>query len=236
MKNFLFCVLAIVCVGFMTSCDKEEVLSATDETVEQIIVSSSKTTLEETEIPETITNFVSERFPNNWIEQVRLANGLGYEVWLDDYNELFFSTGGDFLREGAPRGRHGRRGNFGEVIALEDLPAAITDYIAANYPDATVERARLGGRGYLVGLDTGIALLFDTEGNFEGERTCGGGSGHEGRSIAIEDLPTAITDYVAANHPDTAIERAKYYPDGYKVKLEDGTRLAFDTDGNLLEG
>ncbi len=235
MKNFLFCVLTIVCVGFMTSCDKEEVLSASDETVEQIIVSSNKTTLEENQIPEAITNLVATRFPNNWIEQVRLADGLGYEVWLDDYSELFFSTDGEFLREGAPLGRHGRRGNFGETIALEDLPTAITDYIAANYPDATAERARLGERGYLVGLDTGVSLLFDTEGNFEGERTCGGGDGERGRSIAIEDLPTTITDYVATNHPDTTIERAKYYPDGYKVKLEDGTKLAFDTEGNLLE-
>ncbi|MEZ4885750.1 MAG: PepSY-like domain-containing protein [Chitinophagales bacterium] len=235
MKNIIFFVLSIVCVGFMTSCDKEEVLSATDETVEQIIVSSNKTTLEDADIPIEITNYVAAKFPNNWIEQARLASGLGYEVWLDDYSEVFFSTDGEFLREGAPRGKHGRRGNFGELIALEDLPTTITDYVTANYSDATIERARLGDRGYLVGLDTGVSLLFDTEGNFEGERTCGGGDGDRGHNVAIEDLPSAITDYIAANYPDTAIERAKTYPDGYKVKLEDGTKLAFDTEGNLLE-
>ncbi|MFK7908818.1 MAG: PepSY-like domain-containing protein [Chitinophagales bacterium] len=235
MKNFLFFVLAIVCVGFMTSCDKEDVLSATDETVAQIVVSSSKTTLEEGAVPAEITSFVETQFPNNWIEQVRLADGLGYEVWLDDYSEVFFSTDGTFLREGAPEGRHGRRGNFGETIALEDLPAVVTDYVMANYPEATIDRARLGDRGYLLGLDTGISLLFDTEGNFEGERTCGGDGGNRGESIAIEDLPAAITDYVTVNYPEATIEKAKVYSDGYKVKLDDGTRLAFDIEGNLLE-
>lgn len=235
MKNFIFFVLAIVCVGFMTSCDKEEVLSATDEAVAQIVVSSSKTTLEEEAIPAEITNFVTTQFPNNWIEQVRLADGLGYEVWLDDYSEIFFSTDGTFLREGAPEGRHGRRGNFGETIAFEDLPTVITNYVAANYSEATIEKARLGNRGYLLGLNTGISLLFDTKGNFEGERTCGGNGANKGESIAVEDLPATIADYVIVNYPEAIIEKAKIYSDGYKVKLDDGTRLAFDMEGNILE-
>lgn len=60
-----------------------------------------------------------------------------------------------------------------EHVAIEDLPEAILDYIAENYPDSTIEEAereknRHGDIIYEVELDTGEELTFDEAGNFLG--------------------------------------------------------------------
>jgi len=43
-----------------------------------------------------------------------------------------------------------------------------------------------------------------------------------GENVVVEDLLTAIIDYVTVNYPETTIPKAKVYSNGYKVKLDDG--------------
>lgn len=57
-------------------------------------------------------------------------------------------------------------------------------------------------------------------------------------SIAVADLPSAITDYVADNYPDDAIEEAELeddcQEDYYEIELDSDEELYFAADGSFL--
>ncbi|MGR3811032.1 PepSY-like domain-containing protein [Jiulongibacter sp. NS-SX5] len=140
---------------------------------------------------------------------------------------------------GTVRGHKGKC-NLTEV-AVEDLSAAITDYIAANYADATIERAgsneETGNTIVKITLVDGshAGLIFDADGNFLEEKVRKG----KGESIDTADLPAAITDYISANYADATIEKARLFSDGsYGVLLlqADETYLGvgFDAEGTFV--
>lgn len=84
----------------------------------------------------------------------------------------------------------------------------------------------------LVMNNSGI-LLFSNEGNF----ICGDNSfqyGEEDDYIAIEDLPTAITEYIQTNYPNATIKGASFEDNEYEVELNNGKELYFDKNGNFL--
>lgn len=58
-----------------------------------------------------------------------------------------------------------------EMIAIEDLPDAIIDYVTENYPDSTIEEAERekddnGDVVIEVELNTGEELIFNEQGDF----------------------------------------------------------------------
>ncbi|MGB1241275.1 MAG: PepSY-like domain-containing protein [Chitinophagales bacterium] len=56
------------------------------------------------------------------------------------------------------------------------------------------------------------------------------------KSIPVEELPSLITDYIAANYPTAVILEAEQEDDGeYEVTLDNGLEIKFDADGNFLE-
>lgn len=121
-----------------------------------------------------------------------------------------------------------------------EYPAAIDEYVATNYPDATIEEVELEDDGtYEVELSDGTELIFDADGNFleeEMDDEDEDEDGDEDEGEVVTEYPTAIDEYVAANHPNATIVEVVLYDDGtYEVELSDGTELEFDTDGNFLE-
>jgi hypothetical protein len=80
---------------------------------------------------------------------------------------LVFDADGAYVAEKS-------RGPKGSPIEITDLPTTISDYITANYADATIKKAFQGqdGRfGVLLVLadETYLGLGFDADGNFVGE-------------------------------------------------------------------
>ena len=70
-------------------------------------------------------------------------------------------------------------------------------------------------------------MFFDEDGNFLLLELS--------NNIAIEDLPTAITDYVSANYPAAIITEAELEDNGtIEVELDNDIELYFDSDGNIL--
>ena len=63
----------------------------------------------------------------------------------------------------------------GNTIAPSSLPAAIQNYIATNYPTATITKAEQYTSRYEVNLSTGIELYFDLNGNLLGTSGNNGG-------------------------------------------------------------
>lgn len=109
------------------------------------------------------------------------------------------------------------------------LPAAVTDYLKANYAGYTLLKAgakRARGsqtvEGYFVLIrhnNQTLALKFDAQGVFVGLTTPNGRREH--RHIAESALPAAVTDYLKANY-------AGYTFRGAVARQEDGKIAGYD--------
>ena len=116
------------------------------------------------DLPESILNFIATHFPDAEIEEAEIENNGNYEIELSNDVELIFDADGDFL------GRTDDDDNDDsddEDIAVSELPQAILDYIATNYPDNSIVEAEKEDDGsYEVTLNNGAELEFDAAGNF----------------------------------------------------------------------
>ncbi len=204
------------------------------------------------DLPTVITDYIAANYPDATIVEAEREENGSFEVELDNGLEIKFDADGNFLEEESDEHDedHDSDGDGDndddDKIAIEDLPAVITDYIAANYPDATIVEAEREENGsFEVELDNGLEIKFDADGNFleeesdehdEDHDSDGDGDNDDDDKIAIEDLPAVITDYIAANYPDaTIVEAEKEEDGGFEVELDNGLELIFDADGNFVK-
>lgn len=121
---------------------------------------------------------------------------------------------------------------------IEQVPDAILDYIAANYPDVTLlsvetetdeENPAIAFEAY---LSDGTDVYFDSSGNFLFDET---ENDSDDQDVSISDLPQTILDYIAANYPDVTIVEANAEDNGsIEVKLSNDLELYFDASGNFI--
>jgi len=132
------------------------------------------------------------------------------------------------------------------AVPIDQLPEAITTYIATWYPDNLIIEAELKTRDsvsrYHVEVEAVGTLVFDIDGNFikeKQEREDNDEDRPAVEEIEQSQLPTTVSDYIATWYPEAIIEKAVTitFEDGtvhYGVKLLNGTRLRFDDAGNVL--
>ncbi len=126
-------------------------------------------------------------------------------------------------------------------LAEADIPAAITDYITANYAGATLKFAGTDEKGnVVVGLTladgTPKGLIFDSAGDFVKEL-----SRYKEHArlteVAVADLPAAVSTYVTANYTGATIKHAGTNEAGeYFVMLSTAGKpivLLFNADGTF---
>lgn len=121
-------------------------------------------------LSQTIIDYLGTNYPDAVVEEV-LFN-IAYEeyfVFLDNELIVVFDKDGNFIEEMDEDEFFDRdeEGEFTE-IDLADLPQPIKDYIAANYPDQTIEEAYYDEieEEYHVELDNELIVVFDKDGNF----------------------------------------------------------------------
>lgn len=124
---------------------------------------------------------------------------------------------------------------------LIDLPTTINDYLAANYPDYSIDESEEGTLCdgtivYEVELedsnDNEIELTFNTEGSLLFSET----------EIENSELPSAVTSSISTNYPDYSTDEAERIDmaDGstrYEVELENGDSeldVLFEADGTVI--
>lgn len=133
-------------------------------------------------LPAAITDYISTNYADFTIEKAGTDADGKYHVKLTSGPVLIFDADGNFVEAREARGKGGRdgdrKGDKGHAddrwtaMDIADLPAVITDYIASNYPDATIVKAGTDADGnYGVVLDSEIALIFDADGVFVEEKT-----------------------------------------------------------------
>ncbi len=255
MKNIIFGVLALGIMGGFFACQKDTSTLAESDLISQIATSSSKEAVSTNELPSAVTAYVDMSFTPVQIESAWKVRGMGYEVELEDGQDLYFRENGNCIGRGdEDRGRPGFRCMHGDSIDIASLPQSISDYITANYPNESIVRAvTKPNGGYAVKLSDDTVLLFNADGEFFdecGDRPGGGHGGHGGHgggqggpnggcalgdTIDIASLPTTVTDFVTANYTGETVTVAVVKPSGkFGVELSNGTVLLFTADGTFI--
>lgn len=127
------------------------------------------------EIPNNVRSYIAGEFAGFAIQSAtsfEVNDGSQYvEVIVDNNGSLLFDSEGVFLcgDDSLSSGGYGDDDDDDdEYINPENLPQAILDYIAENYPNATIEEAEFEDGEYEVELNNDVELCFDSQGNFIG--------------------------------------------------------------------
>ncbi len=202
--------------------------TSTDDTFDDL----SFILIDPVDLPQAIKDYISTNYPSDTIIEAE-ENLDGYEVIISSGIKLEFDISGNFIEISGNGDDDGE--NQGEDINPADLPQAILDYIATNYPDLTIVEAEIYPNQYEVTLSSGVELEFDLSGNFLEVSGQGGDDNGDDNEIETGSLPAAVTDYIAANYPGETIVKAEFDGIEYEVTLSNGLKLEFDDMGNFKE-
>ncbi len=110
-------------------------------------------------LPREVTTFVQTHFPGveilNVIKDYSGRKAYDFEIRLDDGTRLEISKGGEWKDVE----------NYKKGVSSSIIPAEILAYVADNHPEAiviSIDRER----GFEVGLNVGVDIYFDQNGNF----------------------------------------------------------------------
>ena len=251
MKRILFGLLLASTVTLFFACEQDASLLQGDELVQQIAASAEKTSVSAEALPAGILDYINTNYAPLAIENASIVKKMGYEVMLENNFFLYFNQDQECLGAGGGPGGFGGphpHPHFGgcmkgDTVDIATLPVAITDYVTANYPDATISVAVVKPSGkFGVELSDGTMLIFDADGVFL--TLCGQcpggpppphGGCMAGDTIDLTGLPQAAQDYVLATYPDLTIQTVVVKPIGvFAVELSDGTVLLFNPEGVFL--
>lgn len=238
MKSIKFSFSALVALLFLVSCSKENpVIVDVDALVEEIAFADNKQVIQPSELPSQSIQIIENQHFETYIEQALNVPERGYEVRLGNENILFFDRNGNILRPArdpfgtSPCGQ-------GIMVAAEDLPSSILDYITEHYPDADIFRAKKKPHGYLVKISGHLILIFDTDGLFVEATTHFFHCRPLGVRIDITTLPDVIVEYINNHYNNPHIKIAFEKTNGnyiLGITTDDGRKiLGFDVDGNLI--
>lgn len=238
-KN-LIVLFVIATLGLALSCEENLVEPANEASSTSMLGDSTMTDdwqqVALSDLPQSITDFISENYPDKTIVEAWLTDEGEYVVVLADDLYLIFNSDGDFIEEYDEKEHRGDR----DPIAISELPQSILDYITANYPDAEIKKAYTNENGeYILKLNNRWIVIFDADGNFieAFEKDKRNRKDHENwTEVDVATLPQSILDYVSANHPHSEIVIAGINEDGeYGVVLDSEVILIFDSEGNFLK-
>lgn len=237
MKKVIFGVLTLLLIAAI-GCNKE---SLSDGALIDAIFRAEKSPVAVDALPAPIREEIETDYFHTYAEEAWKAERRGYEVVLGDGEVLYFDLRGGGLGNG--EGRHGRgkgkdRPCPGLKIRPDSLLQPIKDYVAANYPEATIKIGIQRDSHILVLLQPKKILVFDLNGVFIEEAPGFKHCGAVCNELAVADLPPAVTEYIVTNYPAAEIKRVCKNPRGHFIVgtlTPDGPRLfVFDGTGKFL--
>lgn len=236
-KSILFTLFVVILA--LNACQKDAQQLTDDQLVQQITTATDRLEITPADLPGEMTAYLEENHFETYIENAYRAPENGYEVVLGNENRVYCDLRGRVLRyrrglvTASPCGQ-------GDVVRPVQLPAAIMDYIAENYPGAQAQRAKqLESGTYFVKIDNpGYILIFDGEGEFIEATVLFYHCRPLGLPMDIASLPENITNYISANFSGAEIKAAFHKNNGITIvglfTAEGRKIVGFDADGNLL--
>lgn len=184
-------------------------------------------------LPQPILDYITANHAGEELDIAGLnAEDGEYVIVFESGLVLIFDTDGNYIEEFT-------EDDYDEDLDEVDpttLPQAISDYLASNHADASIDEAFKDSEEseYIIILDTDIIVIFDLDGNFieefeaDFEDYCD--------EVDVADLPQAIADYVNNNYAGEEIEEAWFDDDAneYYVELSNDLVLVFNADGAFL--
>jgi len=185
MKNLIFPIL-LICSCCFWACESDDdaglslVYDVCTDTQLMLLENSVQSNLNIEEIPANIRSYMAGNFPGFELSTARSiedASGNNYiEIKTSSNGILLFDTEGNFICGDSSFQSAGDYDDDDyedeydeEYINPDDLPQNILDYIAQNYPNASIYEVELEDGEYEIELDNDIELCFDLQGNFLGE-------------------------------------------------------------------
>jgi len=257
---------ALLLVGLF-SCEEKQDLQTDDTQIAAILTHDNLETIEPANLPEQSKEYIEFNYFDTYVESVERAVNKGYRTTMGNGEILFFNTNGDVLEfegevsEHGPfggvhphgpcwrlrrflRGHHGNHDANGDghpdgpfAFNIDELPAAITDYVTENYPDNEIVRAAFKDGRFLILVNAPAILAFDEEGNFLREINPLEHCSRPCHRLEAGELSETITTYITENFPNATIRRACEKPRGTVVFLTNGDRiliLGFNADDELV--
>jgi hypothetical protein len=227
---------------------------------------STRDSINFTDLPLVVTDYIENNYTgylfNKAFDITDNAGNISGYVVIIYYNDkpvgIEFDSNGQFIkvleqsefRKGPGRGKKGphfphRDGLEGDTIAITSIPAAISDYMGANYSGDTLLKAYINEDSSYIILSKNAGLFataFNSSGVFISRLDITGRKGfHEG--IVQSDLPQNVLDYLNTTYPGYLFKKGFLIQDsagaisGYLVFLDDNNTkyaVAFDGAGNFV--
>ena len=111
-------------------------------------------------LPEAITAFIKQHFPNATIAGVEPDHdhgGLEYDVYLNDGTQIDFDANNQWEKVESMKG-----------VPAFFIPQGISSYVKSNYQNLAITKINKELHGFDVELANGMELTFDRSGRFLG--------------------------------------------------------------------
>jgi Putative beta-lactamase-inhibitor-like, PepSY-like len=162
-------VLAMGIMALAFACQKETT-DATTDLINAIASSGSKEAVSVADLPAKVQEYVALSFTPVEIEAAWHVRSKGYEVELEDGQDLYFRDNGECM--GTSRGGGGGvfRCMRGDTVDVSELPQTAVTYVTETYPTLTIQtvvfKQHDNRTGYAIELNDVTILLFNAEGEF----------------------------------------------------------------------
>ena len=112
-------------------------------------------------------------------------------------------------------------------VPVQSLPAAAKQFVAANFPGATIVYAAKDDGKYETTLSTGAKVDFTKKGVWD-KVDC------HTTAVPAAIVPAAIAAYVKASFPNTVITKIDKERYGYEIELSNDIELKFNHAGVMM--
>ena len=111
-------------------------------------------------VPDAVTAFVKQYFPNATIAGVDVDHdhGLKYNIYLSDGTEIDFDANNQWDKVDC----------HNKAVPAALIPQAIATYVKSNYQNMAITKIDKEYNGYEIELANGLDLNFDNSGRFLG--------------------------------------------------------------------
>ena len=211
----------------ITACGKENG-AATYENTERAAANQQQWQSEEagvpveySEIAPEIMTFVETHFPQTGINNCHQTQHY-YKVKLNDRTKLTFKHSFEWVEVDCDKSII-----YGSVPA-SIVPAQITDYVTANFPNNHIDQIEKKNFGWEIELNNDHDIKFDHSFNvISGGGNGGGGNGGGGNGGGNNSNYPEINTFVGTYFPQVSIRKVKRDGNKYEVDLTDNTEIDF---------
>lgn len=177
-------------------------------------------------IPQSILDYVSQNYPDNFITDWELESDY-QEVELNNGLELEFSLEGVFIRVD----ENNDDDDDNEVIlTANEIPSEIKTYVTTHFPNNSITRAIKETENNVVSYELHLTENIELNFNDAFEITEIDGTSKLPDSV----IQPAILDYVTLTYPNNFITDWELENDHQQVELDDETELEFTLNGEFI--